>query len=587
MERAARKAGVEPIEFVDRISASFRALFRDLNISNDDFIRTTELRHRRAVEAIWRRVGDNGDLYKAPYEGWYCTVDEIFVPEVQLQEGRRCPNCGSTVERLSEESYYFRLQKYQGPLLEHYRQHPEFILPDIRRNEVMAFVESGLQDLSVSRTSFKWGIPVPGDPAHVMYVWFDALTSYMTAVGFGSDDPGDRARFEKFWPADVHLIGKEILRQHTVYWPAFLMSAGLPLPKQVFAHGLWMMSGAKMSKSLGNVVRPKVYTKVFGVDALRYFVLREMPLGQDASFTDEAVLTRYNADLANDLGNLVSRAMTMIHRYCSGVVPAAGNAGALELELQEACRQTIAASVEHARAFQFNRGLAEIWELVARTNKFIVERAPWTLAAQADDRPALEAALYQTADVVRVIAALIEPVMPDASARIRAMLGVKSESWLDLRPGTLKPGARLGAITPLFPRVDKTVEELQTMADVQGDPPPGAPAPVDARLSIDDFMKVELRVARVLAAERVAGSKKLIKLSVDLGTEQRTVVAGIADAYAAESLVGKTVVVVANLKPAKLMGIESNGMVLAASPDGGQPMLVAIDGEPAPGTRVR
>ena len=496
---------------------------------------------------------------------------------------------------MSEESYYFKLKNFQEPLLRHYEQHPEFIQPDIRRNEVVSFVEGGLQDLSVSRTSFKWGIPVPDDPAHVMYVWFDALTSYMTAVGFGSDEAADTARFEKFWPADVHLIGKEILRQHTVYWPAFLMAAGLPLPKQVFAHGLWMMSGAKMSKSLGNVVRPQAYAKVFGVDGLRYFVLREMPLGQDASFTDEAVLTRYNADLANDLGNLVSRAMTMIQRYCAGVVqpPSTTAEGALEGKLRTRVVTTIGAVKHSAAHLNFTLALRDIWELVGDVNNYIVEREPWTLATASKDREALNTALYHAADAVRVIAALIEPVMPDASARVRAMLGAPAESWVGLEPGTLKPGTRLGPISPLFPRVEKTVEELQAMSDAHPVPPqtpsestpPAVPA--DTRLSIEDFMKVELRVARVLAAERVAGSKKLIKLNVDLGIEQRTVVAGIAEAYTPESLVGRTVVVVANLKPAKLMGVESNGMILAASADGGQPMLVAIDGAPALGTRVR
>jgi methionyl-tRNA synthetase len=587
VERAAHKAGVEPLAFVDQISGAFRSLFKELNISNDDFIRTTEARHRHAVQAIWRRVRENGDLYKAPYEGWYCTVDEIFVPELQLVDGRRCPTCGSQVERLSEDSYYFRLEKYQQPLLDHYRAHPEFVRPEIRLNEVVAFVEGGLQDLSVSRTSFKWGIPVPDDPAHVMYVWFDALTNYITAAGFGSDRSADRERYAKFWPANVHLIGKEILRQHAVYWPAFLMSAAVPLPRQILAHGWWTMSGAKMSKTLGNVVRPQAYARVFGVDGLRYFVLREMAIGQDANFADEAVLTRYNADLANDLGNLVSRAATMIQRYCDGVVPASNLTGQAEGELHGAIERAIRSAVENARAFAFHRSLADVWELVARTNRYIVEREPWKLAKASNDAEALNASLYNAADSVRVIAALVEPVMPEASGRIRAMLGLSAEDWVDLRPGTLEPGTRLGPVTPLFPRVEKTVEELHTMSDtpsVSGSP---APASVDGRLSIEDFMKVELRVAKVLAAERVQGSRKLIKLDVDLGGEQRVVVAGIAEAYEPDTLVGRSIVMVVNLKPAKLMGIESNGMILAASPEGGQPMLLAIDGAPSAGTRVR
>lgn len=317
VERAAKAAGVATPEFADRIATKYRELFAQLNISNDDFIRTTEPRHIRAAQAIWRRVRDNGDLYKAKYEGWYCTVDELFVPEAQLLEGRKCPTCGTVVERLSEESYFFRLSNYQDRLLEHYREHPEFVSPEVRRNEMTAFISAGLRDLSVSRTSFTWGIPVPDDPAHVMYVWFDALTNYLTAVGF----PDDEKRLARYWPADVHLMGKEIVRQHTVYWPAFLMSAGLPVPKRVIGHGWWVMNEAKMSKSLGNVVRPQGYVEKFGVDALRYFVMREMVLGQDANFSDEAFLTRFNADLANDLGNVVSRVTTMIRQYCGGIVP--------------------------------------------------------------------------------------------------------------------------------------------------------------------------------------------------------------------------------------------------------------------------
>jgi methionyl-tRNA synthetase len=323
VERAAQKAGIETKAFADRIADKYRTLFRSLNISNDDFIRTTEPRHIRAAQDIWRRVRDRGYLYKSEYEGWYCTVDELFVPEAQLVDGTKCPTCGNPVERLREQSYFFQLSRFQEPLLELYRTHPEFITPEIRRNEMVAFVSAGLRDLSVSRTSFKWGIPVPDDPAHVMYVWFDALTNYLTAAGF----PDDESRLRRYWPADVHLMGKEIVRQHAVYWPAFLMAAGLEVPKRVIGHGWWLMNEAKMSKSLGNVVQPQGYVDRFGVDALRYFVMREMVVGQDASFADETFLTRYNSDLANDLGNVVSRVTTMVHRYCDGMVPPRGEAG--------------------------------------------------------------------------------------------------------------------------------------------------------------------------------------------------------------------------------------------------------------------
>ena len=613
VERAAQKAGLDNHEFADRIAAKYRALFQALNISNDDFIRTTEPRHIHAAQAIWRRVRDRGYLYKAAYEGWYCTVDELFVPEAQLVDGR-CPTCGNAVERLSEESYFFKLSAFQEPLLELYRSNPDFLTPEIRRNEMIAFVSAGLRDLSVSRTSFKWGIPVPDDPAHVMYVWFDALTNYITAAGF----PDDEARFRQYWPADVHLMGKEIVRQHTVYWPAFLIAAGLELPKRVIGHGWWLMNEAKMSKSLGNVVQPQGYVDRFGVDALRYFVMREMVVGQDANFADDTFLTRYNSDLANDLGNVVSRVTTMIQRYCGGVVPAAG-AGLSDDELSKRIGEVSVAARADAEAFDFSAALREVWALISDLNKYIVTREPWTLAKSPEARPRLEATLYNAADALRVIASLIEPVMPETSKRIRAMLGVGAETWVDLKPGTLKAGSALGHIEPLFPRMEHTVDELRKMADGPAEagphkqpasPEPRVPtatpaadatagkpaaapaaaeaaAKADSKITIDDFMKVELRTAKVLAAEKVPNSKKLIKLSIDVGTEQRTLVAGIAEAYEPEQLVGRTIVMVFNLKPAKLMGIESNGMVLAASPEGGKPTLVGFDQDVPPGTRVR
>ena len=597
VERAAKKAGLPTQTFADQIAGKYRELFAALNISNDDFIRTTEARHKHAVQEIWRRVRDRGYLYKSTYEGWYCTVDELFVPETQLVDGR-CPTCGNAVERVSEESYFFQLSKFQEPLLEHYRTHPEFIMPDIRRNEMIAFVSAGLRDLSVSRTSFKWGIPVPDDPAHVMYVWFDALTNYITAAGF----PDDAQRFERYWPADVHLMGKEIVRQHTVYWPAFLMAAGLPLPRTVIGHGWWLMNEAKMSKSLGNIVRPQGYMDRFGVDALRYFVMREMVVGQDASFADDTFLGRYNADLANDLGNVVSRVATMIQRYCDGVIP--GNAGArepLDVEFRTSVERTIDAAVQDARHFDFSSALRNIWELIAVVNKYIVTREPWVLARNPASRPLLEGTLYNAADALRVVATLIEPVMPSTATRIRRMFGTGDETWVDLRPGSLEAGVALGTIEPLFPRMEHTVEELRAMSDAGGTTPPepASPAPSAApaaanpaaaandKISIDDFMKVDLRVAKVLTAEKVPNSRKLVKLSIDVGNEQRTLVAGIAEAYEPEQLVGRTIVMVFNLKPAKLMGIESNGMVLAASPEGGKPTLVGFEQEIPPGTKVR
>jgi len=607
VERAAQRTGLAPHVFADRIADKYRALFKALDISNDDFIRTTEPRHIQAAQAIWRKVRDNGYLYKAPYEGWYCTVDELFVPEAQLVEGR-CPTCGNPVERLSEESYFFKLSAFQEPLLDLYRSNPEFLTPDIRRNEMIAFVSAGLRDLSVSRTSFKWGIPVPDDPAHVMYVWFDALTNYLTAVGYSEDE----SRFSKWWPAHVHLMGKEIVRQHTVYWPAFLMAAGLELPRRVIGHGWWLMNEAKMSKSLGNVVHPQGYVDRFGVDALRYFVMREMVVGQDANFADDVFLTRYNSDLANDLGNVVSRVTTMIQRYCGGVIPQASAREAVDEELVRRIAEVAANAKRAAADFDFSSALRDVWSLISDLNKYIVTREPWSLAKKPDGRPLLDTTLYNSADVLRVVAALIEPVMPSTTARIRAMLGGAREDWTELKPGTLKAGSTLGPIEPLFPRMEHSVEELRKMADspepTASSPQPTAggaqPAAAGAqptaasaqptadtskadKITIDDFMKIELRTAKVLAAEKVPNSKKLIKLSIDVGTEQRTLVAGIAEAYEPEQLVGRTIVMVFNLKPAKLMGIESNGMVLAASPDGGKPTLVGFDQDLPAGVRVR
>jgi len=614
VERAAQKAGLTTTVFADRTAQKFRDILPVLNISNDDFIRTTEARHKAASQALWRRVRDKGFIYKGKYEGWYCTVDEVFVPETQLVDGR-CPICGNTVERIAEESYFFKLSAFQQPLLDHFRRHPDFVTPAVRRNEVMSFLEAGLEDLSVSRTSFSWGIPVPDDSGHVMYVWFDALTNYMTAAGFGSDRPGDAERFARVWPADVHLIGKEIVRQHSIYWPAFLMAAELPLPHHVVSHGWWLMDGAKMSKSKGNVVRPQDYIALFGLDAFRYFVFREMVFGQDADFTDEAILTRYNADLANDLGNLVSRTTTLIQRFCDNRIPTPDEelrARQPERDLCADADDLIGRVKGSVASFQLSVALRDIWELIGSVNRYIVLREPWKLAKNSADCRELSTALYVAADVLAIIAELLRPFMPDAAERTLRMLGVTPQkgAWTTVGSGQLTPGATLGPINPLFPRIEHSVEELRKMAADTNEgatsaapaPTPSAAAPLaatvpatpaatadatPARISIDDFMKVELRVAKVLTAERVPKSTRLLKLHVDTGVDQRTIVAGIAEAYEPETLVGRTIAVVFNLKPAKLMGIESNGMVLCASPDGGKPQIVTFDDPPAPGTRVR
>ena len=603
VERAAKKAGLTTPQFANQVAQAFRDILPEVRVSNDDFIRTTEPRHFAASQELWRRVRDKGHIYKSRYEGWYCTVDEVFVPDTQLKDGR-CPICGNPVERISEESYFFKLSAFQQRLIDHYESHPLFVTPEARRNEMLSFLKAGLDDLSVSRTSFKWGIPVPDDPAHVMYVWFDALTNYMTAAGFGSADPKETARFAEYWPANVHLIGKEIVRQHSIYWPAFLMAAELPLPERIVSHGWWMMDGAKMSKSRGNVVAPQGYIKRFGVDALRYFVFREMVFGQDADFTDEAFLTRYNADLANDLGNLVSRATSMIKQYRSGVVPRS-DPELLRRQPEDALVRLANHTIEHKataiETFNLQILLRQIWQLIGETNRYIVTREPWKIAKDPSRAAELDTALYTAADTVRVIAELLRPFLPDAAERTLAMLGVQpsAQSWKVLKWGDLTPGTRLAETFALFPRIDQTVEELRNMAEsdtsttsaAKTPQPAGAeparPSTTGDRISIDDFMRVELRVAKVLAAEKIPKSTKLLKLTVDVGTEQRTIVAGIAEAYEPETLVGRTVAVVFNLKAAKLMGVESNGMVLAASPEGGKPTLVCFEEPPAPGTRVR
>ena len=616
VERAAQKAGLAPKAFADQVAQKFKDLLPALNASNDDFIRTTEPRHHASVQALWRRVRDNGYIYKDKYEGWYCTVDEVFVPETQLVDGR-CNICGNAVEKLAEESYFFKLSAFQQPLLDYYRAHPEFVTPTMRKNEMLSFLEAGLEDLSVSRTSFTWGIPVPDDPAHVMYVWFDALTNYMTAVGYGSDAPADQAAFAKYWPADVHLIGKEIVRQHAIYWPAFLLAAGLPLPTQIVSHGWWLMDGAKMSKSKGNVARPHEYIERFGLDAVRYFVFREMVFGQDASFGDEAMLTRYNADLANDLGNLASRVTTLLHRTCGGRVPTP-DAALLERDEERQLRAAADAVVSSVRAaignFQLSQALRDVWEVVGATNRYIVTREPWKLAKDPAREAELRTSLYVPADVLHVIAELLRPFMPSTAERMLGMLGVvpTDRSWTTLMSGTLQPGTVLGETVPLFPRIELTVEALRQMSHDTTETPnppvaPAAPAAVEAAptaaapvapaaapaapaaelISYEDFMKVDLRVAKVLEAERVPKSKKLMKLLVDTGVDQRTIVAGIAEAYEPEQLVGRTITIVFNLKPAKLMGIESNGMVLAGSAEGGKPFLVGFDEALPPGSRVR
>jgi len=618
IERAAQAAGKTPQQFTDEVAGEFRALWQRMGISNDDFIRTTEERHKKRVQELFRRIRDNGFIYKGRYTGQYCFSDELYVDGAK--PGDPCPICGRPTETVEEENYFFKLSAFQDKLLELYAN-PDFIRPETRRNEVISFVRSGLRDLSISRSTFSWGIPVPDDPKHVIYVWLDALANYITAIGFGSAHAGAQEAFQKYWPADVHMIGKEIVRFHCVYWPAFLLAAGLPLPKAIVAHGWLLFEENKMSKSRGNIVRAETILDVLGADALRYFLLREVVFGQDGSFSFDALVQRYNSDLANGLGNLASRTLTMINRYFRGEVPYPSHAAArtaADDAISETARKTIQEFAALFDQFQFSRALESAWSLVAAVDKYIVENEPWALGEKQDEdsRSRLATVLYTAAEALRIATVLAHPVIPDATAKIWAQMGlgdIKKFSLGDLAWGQLRLGTKLGEVQPVFPRADKSVvERMQQMEDQQrgstaeetkivaAQPPaaqpavtgpsvvtPASPSPDSGKITIDDFAKIELRVGVVKVAERVPKADKLLRLEIDIGTEVRQVVAGIAEAYAPETLVGRKVVIVANLAPRKLRGLESNGMIVAASPEGGKPVLAGFLEDVPVGARLK
>ena len=619
IERAAQAANKTPQQFTDEISAEFRSLWDHMGLSYDDFIRTTSPRHQAGVQALWRKIRDNGYIYKGTYTGQYCVYDELYVDVVG--PGAPCPDCGRPTETVHEENYYFKLSAFQDQLIRLYTEHPDFIRPEARRNEVLSFVRGGLRDLSISRSTFSWGIPVPDDPKHVVYVWLDALANYITALGYGSDD---ESKFKKYWPADVHMIGKEIVRFHCVYWPAFLLAAGLPLPKGITAHGWLLFEESKMSKSRGNIVRAETIVNVLGTDALRYFLLREVVFGQDGSFSFDALVQRYNSDLANGLGNLASRTLTMITRYFKGEVPYPSHASqtSSDVAIVDTAKRTVAEFGALFDQYQFSRALELAWGLVAAVDKYIVENEPWALDEKKDEssRARLGTVLYTSAEALRIVTALAHPVIPDATAKIWAQLGLGDIRKFDLKNlqwGQLHLGTKLGEVKAVFPRADKSaVERMQKMEEqgtgaanvgrigAEADAPPiqrsEAKAPVaapvapakaaaipDGKISIDDFAKIELRVAQVKTAERVKGADKLLRIEVDLGTEVRQLVAGIAEAYEPETLIGRKVVIVANLAPRKLRGLESNGMIVAASPEGGKPVLAGFLGDVPLGTRLK
>jgi methionyl-tRNA synthetase len=616
IERAAQAAGKTPQQYADEISTEFRNLWKRMGISNDDYIRTTEERHKKRVQELFRQLRDNGYIYKGTYTGQYCVSDELYVDGAQ--PGDPCPTCGRITETVHEENYFFKLSAFQDRLLELYKN-PDFIRPEARRNEVISFVRSGLRDQSISRSTFSWGIPVPDDPKHVIYVWFDALANYITAIGYGSKHAGAQEAFKKYWPADVQMIGKEIVRFHCVYWPAFLMAAGLPMPKAIVAHGWLLFEESKMSKSRGNIVRTETILDVLGADALRYFLLREVVFGQDGSFSFDALVQRYNSDLANGLGNLASRTLTMIHRYFKGEVPYPSQASKTSAEdaIAETARKTIREFGAFFDQFQFSRALETAWGLVAAVDKYIVENEPWALGEKPDDenRARLATVLYTAAEALRIATALAYPVMPDATAKIWTQMGlgdIKKLALADLAWGQLPLGTKLDDVHPVFPRADKSaIERMQKMEEQQrvltaGDKPaadekltaetpapslapavpPTAPPPVE-KITIDDFAKIELRVGVVKVAERVPKADKLLRLEIDIGTEMRQVLAGIAEAYAPETLIGRKVVIVANLAPRKLRGLESNGMIVAASLDGGMPVLASFLEDVPVGARLK
>ncbi len=589
IERIAEKQGITPKQYVDKIVSGIKDLWKELDISYDHFIRTTDDYHVKSVQKIFKQLYDQGDIYKSEYEGWYCTPCESFYTDVQLVDGK-CPDCGREVERLKEESYFFRLSKYQDRLIKYIEEHPEFIQPQTRQNEMINnFLKPGLEDLCVSRTSFNWGIPVTFDPKHIVYVWVDALTNYITALGYGSDDDSE---FKKYWPADVHVVGKEIVRFHTIIWPAMLMALDLPLPKQVFGHGWLIIDGGKMSKSKGNVVDPKVLVDRYGVDAIRYFLLREIAFGQDGNFTNEALIQRINSDLANDLGNLVSRTVGMIEKYFDGKIPADRE----ETEFDASLKDTAKAVTEKVDTLLdkmlFSDALTEIWTLIRRSNKYVDETQPWVLAKDDSQKAKLANVLYNLSEAIRIVSVLIQPFMPNTPKLIWKQLGVsegEATAWDSAKTwGVLPADTVYTKGDVIFPRIDmkKELAELEAaMKAAQAasvanqekkaeEEQKEEPVP---EITIDDFDKIKLKVGTVIASEKMPGSKKLLKNQIKIGNETRQILSGISPNYTPEEMVGKKVIVLTNLPPRKMMGEMSYGMILVAEDENGELSLASVD----------